>query len=359
MKLPVRFLLALCLLSLVALPAQEKSEPQSDAQPTPPVAAKPSTDSSKSETSPTASPQEKPKQEQPKFYQPEGPDPNEIIAHEHSVTDMLDVVPFTSKIFHNTRMLRVFLPGNYFSPHNRLRKYPVLYLQDGQNVFDKATSTTGKEWEADETLDHLVSEFKIPPMFIIGIDNAGEQSTSEYLTDPDPQNPQFKQANPPPLEGTKYADFLIKEVMPFLEKRYRIAIGPTNTTLGGSQYGAVVSLQTALNHPGVFGKLLLESPALWVGDDKLLTEVEKAKVLPQKIYLGVGTAETGDAIKDGARVKSVTDLEKILRSKGMGPTRLKVVVDQGAPEGEWAWGKRLPDALLFLYGDTAPKFGKK
>ena len=76
---------------------------------------------------------------------------------------MLDVVPFTSQIFHNTRMLRVFLPGNYFSPHNRMRKYPVLYLQDGQNVFDKATSFSGKEWEADETVDHLVSEFKIPP----------------------------------------------------------------------------------------------------------------------------------------------------------------------------------------------------
>ena len=359
MKLLVRILLALCLLSLVALPAQEKAEPQPESQPTPST-SQTSTEPSKSEpSSSSASQQEKPKQEQPKFYQPEGPDPNEIIAHEHSVTDMLDVVPFTSKIFHNTRMLRVFLPGNYFSPHNRLRKYPVLYLQDGQNVFDKATSTTGKEWEADEALDHLVSEFKIPPMFIIGIDNAGEQRTSEYLSYPDSQSPQFKQSNPPTLEGTRYAEFLIKEVMPFLEKRYRIATGPTNTALGGSQYGAVVSLQTALNHPGVFGKLLLESPALWVGDDKLLTEVEKAKILPQKIYLGVGTAETGDAVKDGARVKSVTDLEKILRSKGMGPTRLKVVVDQGAPEGEWAWGKRLPDALLFLYGDTAPKFGKK
>ena len=248
----------------------------------PPSAQQPATKPQEQPVTKPQRPSAKP-QEPPKFYQPEGPDPTETIAHEHSVTDMLDVVPFTSKIFHNTRMLRVFLPGNYFSPHNRTRKYPVLYVQDGQNVFDKATSFSGKEWEADETVDHLVSEFKIRPMFIVGIDNAGEQRTSEYLSYPDPHNPQFQSATPPELDGTKYADFLITEVMPFLQKRYRIATGSASPGLGGSSYGAVVSLTTALHHPGVFGKLLLESPSLWVGDGKLLAS-RKAKLLPQKIW---------------------------------------------------------------------------
>ncbi len=336
MKPLVRFL-ALCLLLPLSLLAQESPQPAPAAPPKQPA------------TQP---------QEQPKFYHPQGPDPTQIIAHEHSVTDMLDVVPFTSKIFHNTRMLRIFLPGNYFSPQNRMRKYPVLYLQDGQNVFDKATSSTGKEWEADETIDRLVSEFKIQPMFIVGIDNAGEQRTSEYLAYRDPHNPQFQQPDPPVLQGIDYAEFLIKEVMPFLQKRYRIATGPAYTALGGSSYGAIVSLTTALNHPGVFGKLLLESPSLGVGDGRLLTDVEKAKLLPQKIYIGVGTKETGDEAPDALIVKTVTDLEQILRNKGMGPNRLKVVVDEGAQHNETAWAERLPDALLFLYGDQAPRFRK-
>jgi len=326
----LRRFLAICLLLPSFLIAQENSS----AAPTQPNASVPA---------------EKPN-EQRRYYQPQGPDPTQIIAHEHSVTDMLDVVPFTSQIFHNTRMLRVFLPGNYFSPHNRMRRYPVLFLQDGQNVFDKATSFSGKEWEADETVDHLVSEFKIPPMFIVGIDNAGEQRTSEYLSYPDAHNPEFQSTNPPELDGAKYADFLIKEVMPFLQKRYRIATGPANTGLGGSSYGAVVSLTTALHRPGVFGKLLLESPSLWVGDGKLLAEVEKTNALPQKIYLGIGKNEAGTPESDTLILKDFTEMEQILKDRGLGSSRLKVVVEGGGQHNESAWARRLPDALLFLYG---------
>ena len=278
------------------------------------------------------------------------PEATEILAHEHSVTDSLEVIPFTSKVFHNTRMLRVWIPGNYWSPHNKFRKYPVLYLQDGQNLFDKATSVTGTEWEVDETIDHLVGGFKIPPMFVVGIDNAAEQRTSEYLPYADSHNAQFHEQNPPKLEGTKYADFLIKEVMPFLQKRYRIASGAANTGIGGSSYGAVASLTTVLNHPGVFSKVLLESPALWIGDGQLLQDARKTKVLPQKMYIGVGTQEMKNSEYDPQIVQSVTDLEKLLRAKGMGPPRLKVVVEEGAHHDEAAWAKRLPEAMLFLYG---------
>lgn len=334
--------LAVCLLAPSFLSAQEAPQtPSQQAQPA----------SSPAKTAPAATQEApaKPK-ESPKFYQPEGLDPTQTIAHEHSVTDMLEVVPFKSQIFHNTRMLRVFMPGNYFSPHNRTRRYPVLFLQDGQNVFDKATSSTGKEWQADETVDHLVSQFKIHPMFIVGIDNAGEQRTTEYLSYPDSHNPQFQSATPPELEGAKYAEFLIKEVMPFLQKRYRIATGPENTGIGGSDYGAVVSLTAVLHHPGVFGKLLLESPSLWIGDGKLLTEVQKAKLLPQKIYMGIGTNEAGNPEAETLIQKDFTDVVQILKDRGLGNSRLRVVVEGGGQHNEEAWARRLPDALLFLYG---------
>jgi predicted alpha/beta superfamily hydrolase len=353
----------ICLLLLVpALSSQEKSDPETPAAQDQPAQyeSSPATDEPAHSG---AAPQKQPAQPQtappaeppPDADQPKGPRPTEIIAHETSVTDMLDVIPFESKIFGNNRMVRVFLPGNYFSPHNALRKYPVLYLQDGQNVFDKATSFRQMEWEADETVDHLVGQFKIHPMFVIGIDNAGERRTSEYLAYPDPHNPQFQGANPPVLEGTKYADFLTKELMPYLQKRYRIATGPANTAIGGSSYGADISLLTALNRPGVFGKLLLESPSLYVGDGQLLTDTEKAKLLPLQIYLGVGTKESGDAGSDAQIVQQVKDLEAILQKKGLGPARLKMAVEEGAEHNENAWARRLPDALLFFYGAAPPK----
>lgn len=270
-----------------------------------------------------------------------------IPEKEDTVVGWLDVVPFPSKIFQNTRMLRVWVPGNYFSPHNVHRKYPVLYMQDGQNLFNKATAFAG-EWQMDETADHLIGSFKIGQMFIVGIDNAGDGLSEEYLPYPDPRNP--KSPSTADVRGKDYAKFLITEVMPFLAKKYRIANGVVNTGIGGSSYGAVVSLYSALEHPTVFGHVLLESPPLWVGDGQLLKDATKAKLLPQKMYIGVGTSEGEDPRIAEQEVQDVKELEKILRAKGMGETRLKVVVEEHATHNEGAWARRLPEAMLFLYG---------
>jgi predicted alpha/beta superfamily hydrolase len=283
----------------------------------------------------------------PQTTPPAPPTASIIPERENTVVGWLDVIPFTSKIFHNTRMLRVWVPGNYLSPHNAHRKYPVLYMQDGQNLFDKATAFAG-EWQMDETADHLIGSFKIGQMFIVGIDNAGDQRGAEYLPYPDPHNPQSPTEKE--LRGKEYAKFLMTEVMPFLERRYRIATGAANTGIGGSSYGAVASLYAALEHPAVFGHVLIESPPLWVGDGQLLKDAEKAKLLPQKMYIGVGTAESEDLKSSGEEVKNVQDLEKILRAKGMGETRLKVVVEEHATHNEGAWARRLATAMLFLYG---------
>ena len=268
---------------------------------------------------------------------------------DHTVVGWVEIIPFESKIFHNTRMLRVLVPANYFSPHNARRSYPVLYMQDGQNLFDEATSNTG-EWHVDETVEHLVGSFKIPPMFVVGIDYAGAERSFEYLPYPNPhsQQPRAREANE--VHGKEYVRFLLTEVMPFIEKKYRVARGAANTGLGGSSYGGDISLYTVLEHPGIFGHVLIESPLLWIGDDQLIKDCEKAKQLPPKMYLGIGTAETTDQQPSADIVKSVEELEKVLRNKGMGPTRLKVVVDEGAQHNEAAWSRRLPDALLFLYG---------
>jgi len=266
---------------------------------------------------------------------------------DHTVIGWLEIVPFESKIFHNTRMLRVLVPANYFSPHNAHRSYPVLYLQDGQELFDEATSPKG-EWHVDETVEHLVGGFKIPPMFVVGIDNAGDKRSSEYLPYPDPLND--KDADAESLQGKEYARFLTTEVMPFIEKRYRIARGAMNTGLGGSSYGGDIALYTALEYPGVFGHVLVESPELWIGKKQLLKDAQNAKQLPHKMYLGIGTAEASEPIRSAEIVNQVRELENILLKKGMGAGRLRVAIEEGGQHNQAAWSRRLPDALLFLYG---------
>lgn len=267
----------------------------------------------------------------------------------HTVIGWLEIIPFQGRD-HSTRMLRVLVPANYFSPHNRGRSYPVLYMQDGQNLFDQATAYSG-EWHMDETVEHLVGGFKIPPMFVVGIDNAGEKRSSEYLPYPDANNEKDSVSGAKSLHGKEYARYVVTEVMPFIEKRYRVSRGELNTGIGGSSYGAVAALYTVLQYPGTFGHLLLESPPLWIGDNQLLMDVQKEKVLPHKIYVGIGTNEDpSDPKASAAAVKDVQDLEADLRKKGLGPTRLKVVVDQGGEHNEANWSRRLPEAMLFLYG---------
>src|SRR5271157_3020823 len=270
-------------------------------------------------------------------------------AKEHTVLGVLEITPFTSKIFHNTRMLRVWLPANYGSPFNAHRSYPVLYMQDGQNLFDDATSDAG-EWHVDETVDHLVGSFKIPPMIVVGIDYPGQQRSSEYLPYSDPHHKQYDVPVPKALRGKEYATFMLTEVIPFVEKKYRVSRGAANTGIGGASYGGVISLYTVLQHPGIFGHLLVESPVLGVGDGQLLKDAEMAKQLPQKMFLAMGTNETHDAEYNAQLVKNVEELQTILRKKGMGPDQLKVVVEEGAVHNEGAWSRRLPEALLFLYG---------
>jgi predicted alpha/beta superfamily hydrolase len=186
-------------------------------------------------------------------------------------------------------------------------------------------------------------------MIVVGIDSTPRRA-NEYLPYPDPNNKELGKFETQDVHGKQYGDFVINEVMPLIEKKYRVLTGFHNTGLGGATYGADAALYAVLAHPGVFGKVLLESPALLVGNEQLLKDAEKATQIPEKVYIGIGTAEEAEEKASAGDVKEVSDLEKILRDKGLGPTRLKVVVEEGAKHDELAWSKRLQNALLFLYG---------
>ena len=260
----------------------------------------------------------------------------------------LQIITINSKVYKNIRNLRVWLPANYFAPVNRNKRYPVLYMQDGQNLFDEATAFN-HEWKFDETVQFLTGSMMIHPMIVVGIDNTPRRA-NEYLPYPDPENKELGKSETQDVHGKEYGDFVINEVMPLIQKKYRVLLGPHNTGLGGSSYGGAVTLYTVLTHPGVFGKALIESPSLLIGNKQLLKDAEKATQFPEKMYVAIGTAEDSDEKASAKDVDAVQELEKILRAKGLGPTRLKVVIEEGAKHNEIAWSKRLQSALLFLYG---------
>ena len=258
-----------------------------------------------------------------------------------SVSGDLEIRSFSSKVFRNTRKLRVWLPPGYRNAEEQNRRYPVFYLNDGEELFDVCTSIFGgHEWHADETAASLIGNHAISPMILVGIDNAGKADRpKEYLPYPD-------ETLTPPVRkvfGSRYPEFLLKEVMPWVNREYRTETDPEQTGLGGSSYGAGIALYTVMTHPNAFGRLLMESPSIYADDYHLLRIAKKVRTWPRRVFIGVGTV--GEPLEDVAK------LEKLLRGAGLGERRLCVVRTEGTEHNEDAWAKRFPDALQFLYGE--------
>ena len=251
---------------------------------------------------------------------------------------------FQSRIFRNTRFLRVWLPSGYDDAGNEGRRYPVLYLNDGQNLFEAATSFTGIEWQVDETAERLIREGAVAPMIIVGMDNATKDRIREYMP--------YRSMHPVMLrvQGRYYPDFLMKEVMPFVERNYRVATGPENTGLGGSSLGGLIALYTVMARPGVIGRLLLESPSLWASGRQVVRESRSVRIWPERIFLATGTAEAGSAERSRTVVDDVRELAAIMRRAVLSERRLRLVIKDGAGHNETAWTERFPEALQFLFG---------
>lgn len=263
----------------------------------------------------------------------------------------LRVHALDSEIYGNERLVRVWLPRDYGDPAEARTRYPVLYLNDGQNVFDTATALFGDtEWRADEVVDSLITAGRIPPVIVVGIDNAGRSARAhEYLPYPD----EYLDPPEPDPRGDEYAAFLRDEVFPLVDGRYRTR--KDARILGGSSYGALVMLYAAATAPDLANSLLLESPSLYVDHGAIFDAVERADLALRRVYVGIGTNEMGaprcEQTPDNvAAVDDVRRLARLLDSKGRGSLRTRVRVEECATHGEAAWARRLPAALEFLLG---------
>ena len=248
-----------------------------------------------------------------------------------------------SAVFRNRRLLRVWVPPGYGDPENSGRRFPVLYLNDGQNLFQPETSYTGVEWQVDETADRLVREGKIPGLIVVGIDHGGRERMKEYVP--------YRSFSPPILrpQGRRYPEFLVDEVMPFIDRNYRVAAGAENIGLGGSSLGGLIALYTAMVRPGMIGRLLIESPSLFMSNRQLLREAAGFRQWPHRVYVGIGTRESGRSDRDQLFVNDVSRLVQSMKQAGLGDDRLRVNIAEGAAHSEAEWAKRLPDAMEFLF----------
>ncbi|HVT39294.1 MAG TPA: alpha/beta hydrolase-fold protein [Gemmatimonadaceae bacterium] len=264
-------------------------------------------------------------------------------------TDSSRVVVLTldSDTFHNTRAVRVYLPAGYDSERSRERRYPVFYLNDGFSVF------SARGWNAPGILDSLMAARSIPPMIVVGIDNAASitgarnparDRANEFLPWPDSTEPDLSAPR-----GLKYPAFVVHEVMPLISRRFRTLSGPENTGIGGSSYGGIAALVTVLGEPRTFGTLLLESTPLFLFHERLIAESRTLRTWPRAIAVGVGTRETDDERLNAVGTSALQRFVALARERSPG-SRVDLAVVEGAAHNAAAWRARLPGALTFLFG---------
>ena len=248
---------------------------------------------------------------------------------------------FPSRILGNSRDVLVYLPPGYRRSRNR--SYPVLYLQDGQNIFDAGTAFGGVEWQADETAQRLVQQKLIDPVIIVAIANTGEHRIHEYA----PTRGRLEEGKRKRSKGLlrQYGGFLINELKPFIDARYRTLTAPKDTGLGGSSLGGLATIALGLWFPNVFRRLAVMSPSIWWDDCvlyQIVEELDEEAKPPLKIWLDTGTNEPGwertRVLRDGL-------LEKGWRLHD----DLHYFEDEGAGHTESAWAQRFDAVLRFLY----------
>jgi predicted alpha/beta superfamily hydrolase len=255
----------------------------------------------------------------------------------HTLTGQFHILrEFRSAVLGNERDILVHLPPGY--NEDLERRYPVLYMHDGQNLFDAATAFGGEEWRLDETADGMTMAGEIEPLIVVGINHAGVDRANELT-------PTASRKVKAGGRGPHYAKFLIEELKPFVDANYRTRPEREFTGTGGASLGGLISLYLGFAVPDVFGRLMVMSPSLWWDRRSMLQELRAAPdKLPLKIWLDAGTHEGGGTLQN------VRMLKNALIRRGWTPgADLRYLEDQGAHHTEAAWANRVGAALAFLF----------
>lgn len=231
------------------------------------------------------------------------------------------------------RDLIVWLPPGYEA--DKSRRYPVIYMHDGQNIFDPVTSAFGVDWSIDETADDLIKKKVIEPVIVVGIYN-----TSDRMKEYTPGN-----------KGTAYMEFVVKTVKPLIDSTYRTKPDRKNTIAGGSSAGGIISFMLVWEHPDVFAKAICMSPAFktpvsmaagWDYGKVVATSSDKKKAV--FFYIDNGGVGLESQLQPG-----IDEMINALKSKGYKEGKdFVVVIDPTAKHSEADWAKRFPNAVQLM-----------
>lgn len=246
---------------------------------------------------------------------------------------------FPSRYLSTSRDLVVYLPPGYADGGSA--RYPVLYMQDGQNLFDPATAFAGNDWQADVSADQLIRHGAIPPVLIVGIHNAGVRRISEYT-------PTRDKTRRKGGKGDRYAQMLAREIKPFIDREFRTFKAAEATGVAGSSLGGLVSLQCGLLYPRVFGNIGVISPSVWWDNGAILGSVQefRGRTRP-RMWVDIGTLE-GD--EPHQIVEDTNLLRDALVERGWQPgSDLAYHVVPGEGHSEHAWAARFGFLLNWMF----------
>ena len=231
------------------------------------------------------------------------------------------------------RDLIVWLPPGYEA--DKSRRYPVIYMHDGQNIFDPVTSAFGVDWSIDETADDLIKKKVIEPVIVVGIYNTSDRM-KEYT---------------PGDKGTAYMEFVVKTVKPLIDSTYRTKPDRKNTIVGGSSAGGIISFMLVWEHPDVFSKAICMSPAFktpvsmaagWDYAKVVATSSDRKKDV--FFYIDNGGVGLESQLQPG-----IDEMINALKSKGYKEGKdFVVVIDPTAKHSEADWAKRFPNAVQLM-----------
>lgn len=248
------------------------------------------------------------------------------------VTGKVDIIGGMSYPGLKNRDVLVWLPPGY--ENDRKKRYPVLYMHDGQNVFDPKTSTFGTDWQIDETADSLIRSEAMQEIIIVAINNTDDRIQEYSYTD----------------LGKKYMEFIVKKLKPYIDKNYRTLSDRKNTAAMGSSMGGLISFMLVWEHSKIFSKAGCLSAAMAVKGEKLnynqFIESYSGKKKDIKIYFDNGSIGLEKRLQPGID-EALFLLKKMGYKEGLD---LEWYLDEGADHNEDAWAKRVWRPLLFMFG---------
>ena len=258
---------------------------------------------------------------------------------------------FHSEFLEHDRDVLVWTPPGYDDgssqsfktevQHDGSRRYPVLYMHDGQNLFEPETAfNPGEHWRVGETATELIESTRIEPLIVVGIYNTGEARVEEYTPTGDRK-----------LGGGQADDYgrmIIEELKPLIDRTYRTLIDAKHTGIAGSSLGGLVSLHLGFTHPHVFTKIAALSPSVWWDRKAILKTIREARSKPKlRLWVDMGTAEGRRGLDDARLLKAAL--------VGLGFTEkvdLHYAEYEGATHSEQAWSERVGPMLEFLFPES-------